>query len=105
MKYTQPVRGSPPAAGTTTSYGTNWQELSGIKNGSSFCFADRLQASPQDLGDLRRGEHLPAVEGLLAVACFLRHHFQVLFTDIVLRDAAVILKGFDGGHDDYCVRP
>ena len=39
MKYTQPVRGSPPAAGTTTSYGTNWQELSGIKNGSSFCFA------------------------------------------------------------------
>ena len=49
MKYTQPVRGSPPAAGTTTSYGPNWQELSGIKNGSSFCFAKcrKVKVSPK----------------------------------------------------------
>ena len=31
--------GFSPGSGMTTEYGTNWQELSGIKNGSSFCFA------------------------------------------------------------------
>jgi len=39
MKYTQPVRGSPTGSEMTTEYGTNWQELSGDKNGGSFCFA------------------------------------------------------------------
>ena len=39
MKYTQPVRGSPTGSEMTTEYGTNWQELSGDKNGGSLCFA------------------------------------------------------------------
>ena len=52
MKYTQPVRGSPPAAGTTTSYGTNWQELTGYLYGGSFCFAKcRKERFPPNRGD------------------------------------------------------
>ena len=39
MKYTQPVRGSPPGGDIKTPYGTNWQELTGNMCGGSFCFA------------------------------------------------------------------